>query len=220
MIDLYCERVGPGLWAEPVNASTNVAFFLAAWGVWELARRSGARSDGVLVLTALIVTIGIGSGLFHTFATPWARVLDVLPILLFQLCYLWLYGRDIITLGPGSTGALLAAFLVAAYFGRQFPHVLNGSLMYAPAFVLIWGLGLYHHRTQQHERRGLLAAASVFLVAVFFRTIDAAVCPVFPLGTHFLWHLLVPVVVYLIVRGFVLNVPNAPRAGMTSPASL
>jgi hypothetical protein len=202
MIDLYCERVTPGLWAEPVNAGTNVAFFLAAWAVWGLARRSGARSAGVVLVVALLVTMGIGSGLFHAFATPWARVADVLPILVFQLCYLWLYGRETIGLDRGYAGGFVAAFLVAAYFGRQFPDALNGSLTYAPAFALVWGLGLYHHRTQAHGRWDLFLAAGVFSLAVLFRTIDNAVCAMFPLGTHFIWHLLVPVVAYLSARAW------------------
>jgi hypothetical protein len=29
-IDAYCERLGPGLWAEPLNALTNLAFIVAA----------------------------------------------------------------------------------------------------------------------------------------------------------------------------------------------
>jgi hypothetical protein len=29
-IDAYCERLGPGLWAEPLNAVTNLAFIVAA----------------------------------------------------------------------------------------------------------------------------------------------------------------------------------------------
>ena len=29
-IDAYCERLGPGFWAEPLNAWTNLAFLLAA----------------------------------------------------------------------------------------------------------------------------------------------------------------------------------------------
>jgi hypothetical protein len=33
-VDIYCERLGPGLWAEPLNAVTNVAFFVAAWLAW------------------------------------------------------------------------------------------------------------------------------------------------------------------------------------------
>ena len=211
MVDLYCERVSPGLWSEPVNASTNLAFFLSAWAVWDLAHRLRALSGGIWLLIGLTVTIGIGSSLFHTFSTTWARVLDAVPILLFQLSYLWLYSREIIKMRYGYAGGLLAGFLVAAYFGRQFPHILNGSLIYAPAFLLILGLGLYHYCKQKHERFDVLAAAGVFMVSILFRTIDNAICPSFPVGTHFLWHLLIPVVLYLFVRSLLLNLPNASR---------
>lgn len=212
MVDLYCERVDPGLWAEPVNASTNLAFFLAAWAIWSLARRVQTLSAGVWLLIVLLVTIGIGSSLFHTFATTWARVLDAVPILLFQLTYLWLYSREIIKMGFGYASVLLATFLVAAYIGRQFPHLLNGSLIYAPAFLVILGLGLYHYRAQKNERFVVLTAAGVFLAAIVFRSIDNAVCASFPIGTHFLWHLLIPVVLYLFMRGLLLNLANTSTA--------
>ena len=205
LIDLYCERVDSGLWAEPVNASTNLAFFLAAWAIWSLSRRVRVSSTGIWLLIFLLVTIGVGSALFHTFATTWARALDVVPILLFQLSYLWLYSREIIKMKYWYAAVLLAAFLVAAYFGRQFPQVLNGSLIYAPAFLLILGLGIYHHHTKKDQRFALLIAAGVFLGAIFCRSIDNAVCASFPIGTHFLWHLLNPVVFYLFMRGMLLN---------------
>jgi hypothetical protein len=211
MLDLYCERVDPGIWAEPVNASTNLAFFLAACAVWNLARHAQTLSARIWLLIVLIVTIGIGSSLFHTFATTWARVLDAVPILLFQLSYLWLYSREIIRMRFGYAAGLLATFLVAAYFGKQFPHILNGSLIYAPAVLLILGLGLYHYRSRKDERFAVLAAAGVFFVAIFFRSIDNAVCPSFPVGTHFLWHLLVSVVLYLFMRGLLLNLAKTSR---------
>ena len=84
MIDLYCERCGPGLLAEPLNATTNLAFLIAAWAAWVLARRLNSLSGGIQGLIFLTVSLGIGSALFHTFATAWARVLDVVPILLFE----------------------------------------------------------------------------------------------------------------------------------------
>jgi len=208
MVDLYCERVDPGLWAEPVNASTNLAFFLAALAIWSLACRARTLSAGIWLLIVLVVTIGIGSSLFHTFATMWARVLDVLPILLFQLMYLWLYSREIIKMRFGYASALLAIFLVAAYVGRQFPHILNGSLIYAPAVLLTLGLGLYHYQQRMNEPVRLLAAAGVLLASIFFRTIDNTICPYFPVGTHFLWHLLNAVVLYLSARALLLNLPN------------
>jgi hypothetical protein len=210
MLDLYCERCGPGLLAEPINASTNVAFLIAAWASWILARRADALSAGIWGLIFLSVTIGVGSALFHTFATGWARWLDIIPILLFQLCFLWLYLRRIVGIGRSLAAASLAGFLAAALLGRRFPGFLNGSLIYAPAFLVLVGLGLYHFWHRQPERLILLSAASVFLLSLFFRSIDEAVCPRFPTGTHFLWHLLNALLLYLSMRSLIASARSTP----------
>lgn len=199
-IDLYCERLGPGLLAEPVNAATNVVFFVAAWLLWRQARRQGCCPAELSVLIALMVTIGVGSGLFHTFAETWAMVLDIVPILVFQLAFLWIYSRRVIGWPTWSAAALVAGFLLASLYARGFPHLLNGSLTYALAIVAILALGAYHWLAQKPARFMLIAAAGVFALSLFFRTIDDAVCPQFPLGTHFLWHLLDAVVLYLCGR--------------------
>jgi hypothetical protein len=66
-IDAYCERLGPGLWAEPLNAVTNLAFIVAA--VICLHGVSGIpRPPLGLALVIILAAIGVGSGLFHTFA--------------------------------------------------------------------------------------------------------------------------------------------------------
>ena len=211
MIDLYCERIGAGLLAEPINALTNAAFFIAAWAAWSLARRSHRLSTGIWVLFALSIAIGTGSALFHTFASGWARVLDEVPILLFQLCYLWLYARRIMRLRTGFAAAAIAAYMVVAYFGRQFPDLLNGSLVYAPALILLLGLGLYHFLRHKAGRVLLLATAGIFLVALAFRSIDEAACPHIPIGTHFLWHVLIGVALYWSMRALILNWPMRIR---------
>lgn len=199
-VDLYCERLGPGLLAEPVNALTNAAFFVAAWLLWRLARRSGGPGYEIGLLLGLIVAIGIGSTLFHTLATTWARWLDVLPILLFQLAFLWTYARGAIRWQAVPAAALVVAFLAVALYARQFPHLLNGSLTYAPAIVAILALGLHQWLTDKARPPLLLAAAAVFTLSLILRTLDAAACEVFALGTHFFWHLLNAVVLYLSVR--------------------
>jgi hypothetical protein len=208
MIDLYCERLGPGLWAEPLNAWTNLAFLLAAWMSWRLIRRSGNPPTSQIVLVALMTSIGIGSGLFHIFATPWAHVLDVAPILIFQLSFFWLYFRKVIAFTFATSTVAVGAFLIVALFSRQFSALLNRSLMYAPALILLIGLGIYHYKAQKAEPLALLSASGVFLLSLTFRTIDQATCSINPYGTHFLWHLLNAVVLYLGMRGLVLNWPH------------
>ncbi len=67
----------------------------------------------------LAVSIGIGSALFHTFATTWARLLDVNPILLFQLLFLWLYTRHVMELPAALAAATVVIFLATGLVARQ-----------------------------------------------------------------------------------------------------
>ena len=208
MVDLYCERLGPGLSAEPINALTNVAFFIAAWAAWTLGKSRQRRPLSMTLLTGLVAVIGVGSVLFHTLATPWARVLDVAPILLFQLGFLWLYLRVIITATAAVSALAVIGLLLAALLGRQVPALLNGSVTYLPAFLLLIGLGVYHQATHRREPSALLLASGVFGVSLFFRAVDQAACPLVPFGTHFLWHLLNAVVLYLALRVLAVNWPR------------
>jgi hypothetical protein len=205
MIDLYCERLGPDFWAEPVNALTNLGFVLAAWLIWRFAVQKQVQDPGIAVVTAMIASIGVGSFLFHTMATPLTRWLDVLPILVFQLMYIGLYARRVIALHWAVILSMLVIFLAAALYGRQFPEILNGSLIYAPALLVIAGLGIYHYRSRKKARGLLLVAATAFLLSVFFRSIDNAVCSQFALGTHFLWHIFNALVIYLVMRALLVN---------------
>jgi len=199
-VALYCERLAPGLVGEPLNAASNIAFFIAAWLLARDARRLGAwRADSAL-LVALMVVVGIGSTVFHTVATTWAQWLDLVPILLFQLAFLWIYAARMLNWSPIASGVLVAAFLVIALYARQFQEPFNGSLTYAPALVAIFALGLHHRATHPSEPPLLLAAAGVFTVSLFLRTIDAAACERFAHGTHFFWHLLNGAVLYLAAR--------------------
>lgn len=46
----------------------------------------------------------------------------------------------------------------------------------------------------------LLAAAAVFALSLAFRSVDVAACGIVPIGTHFLWHVLNAVVLFVLVR--------------------
>jgi hypothetical protein len=112
MMDVYCERIGPELLAEPLNAVSNTSFLLAAWAAWILATRTGTLSTGVRVLIALAASVGIGSMLWHTLANSWTLILDIVPILIFLIWYIWLYTRNVIGMRSRFTVAAVGAFLV------------------------------------------------------------------------------------------------------------
>lgn len=212
-VDNYCERLGPGLWAEPLNATTNLAFIAGAWLTWRLARERDTLSGDTWLLIALMATVGVGSELFHTFATTLTNWLDIIPILAFQLTFLWLYFLDVIGLRRIHAGAILMVFLGAALAGEAVQEVLNGSLTYAPALIMLLILGIYHHRKNLEERAVMLIAAGVFLLSLTFRTMDEAICNHLPIGTHFLWHICNAVLLYLVARAYILNQRRAQPLG-------
>lgn len=211
-MDVYCERVGPGLLAESLNAVTNAFFLLAAWAAWVLASRTGTLSPGGRVLIALAASVGVGSLLWHTFATPWALILDTVPILLFIVWYLWLYTRTVLDASPPIAIASVVAFLVATVLALQYSHVLHGALVYTPGLLVVVVLGVAHARERRAERFTLLAAVGVYAAGLVFRTIDQEVCAVLPFGTHFLWHSLIGLVTYLAMRGLILTLASGERS--------
>ncbi|MEL7276734.1 MAG: hypothetical protein AAGK98_09685 [Pseudomonadota bacterium] len=71
-VDSYCERTDFTFWSEPLNAITNAAFLIAALVVFLILRREGRMDPGLGLSLAILTAIGIGSFLFHTFATGWA----------------------------------------------------------------------------------------------------------------------------------------------------
>ena len=210
-IDIYCERLEPGLWAEPINAVTNIAFFIAAFFAYALAKKENALNWRCGLLIALIFAMGVGSTLFHTFAVTWAMLSDVLPILFYQIVFIVLYTQRVIGMKCRYSFGLLGLFFVTMYIFMQLPREwLNGTLEYAPALIFVTALGLYHLKKAAREKWGLFAAAGVFLISMTLRSIDMHICEAFPHGSHFLWHCLNGLVLYLTARAYILNAKAQP----------
>ena len=195
-VSLYCERLGPGLLAEPLNAFSNLAFLWVAALAWRDAGRH--RDQGLLA--ALLAAIGLGSLLFHLLATPLAQLCDVLPIALFQLTYLYMYLRRVARLGPALSGGWLLIYVVALAAASQAPAMLNGSLAYAPAALALLILGIVHIRLR--ARLDVLGAALLFILSLSARTLDLTLCGQWPYGTHFLWHLFNAAMLYGLLRAY------------------
>jgi hypothetical protein len=194
-IDGYCERVGPEFWAEPLNTATNAAFILAALVGLIVAVRSGRLDGPVAYLVGLTFVIGIGSFLFHTFATVWAAIADTTPISLFILSYFAVAMNRFAGFGWGRAVLLTIAFqagMVLMSWGLRetIAPLIGSSTSYLPAFVALLAVGLWLNARAHPAGRWMVAAAAVFAVSLTFRTLDGPLCDTWPAGTHFLWHIL------------------------------
>lgn len=187
-IDLYCERLTPDFWAEPFNAASNLAFIGAAVVGLIAARRSGGDRP-VSALAALVAVIGLGSFLFHTFANRWSVLADVVPITLFIYAYLALALRRFFRLRWGYTVAWLILFASLSWPASAAARpLIGGSADYVPALAAMFVTGAVLMMRRDRTGKLVLGAACTFAISLALRTLDQPLCPVLPVGTHFLWH--------------------------------
>lgn len=193
-VDGYCERAAPGLWGEPLNSLSNLAFLVAAVLVWRLA--NGDRTGRVLA--GLIGLVFVASTVFHLFATRWAAVADSVAILVFVLVSAVVFARrywnprHAWVAAPGFLGITVVAALLGG-------GLYLGALIGLAAFAAV--LAFQRDAYWTH----FAVAGAVFALSLSLRTLDRDVCDYVPVGTHFLWHLLNGLVLYLVSRTLVLK---------------
>jgi len=218
----YCERGhDPAFWAEPWNAVTNAAFIIAAMAAAYAFVRlpNDERNIAEAFLILVTIAIGVGSFLFHTFATAWAAQADVIPIGIFMLVYLgyalrqflalpWLFvaiGLGLFVWSLQAVGNIQCSEALAMT-GEPSGPCFNGSLGYVPALIAMLGIGAVLAFQGHPAWRYVLPAGIVFLFSLTFRSLDWETCALTrvdgqAIGTHFLWHILNAITLYLLLMG-------------------
>lgn len=220
LLDTYCERAGDAaLLAEPLNAVTNIVFMVGAvMAARHLLRQPqhGFRQVGDLwLLIVSLFSIGIGSTLWHLYATPPMLLADVLPITIFINIYIIASLRRLLHFSWLISGGCWGAYAMLSVAAQTYlsPDALNGSVMYLPAYLalvaLMGGLLVKNDRSATVFTSVLL----VFSISLILRTMDLMLCHLLPFGTHFLWHVLNAYVTYRLLMVLI------ERAGTSQTAS-
>lgn len=212
----YCERTSDALTAEPVNAISNVAFLISAVAAHRLLATAsrGSVPELARLLPVLIAIVGAGSFVFHTFAMRWAEWADTIPILLFVLVYFWCFlGQFFGWRAPLKAVACLMLLGSTLYAEAAVPgDVLWGGAMYVPLIVAMLMSGLALLFTRSSAAASFLICTGLFLVSFAGRTLDQPLCGVFPLGTHFVWHVCNALILFLLVRTLAIGLAEGERA--------
>lgn len=208
-VDFYCERTSASLFAEPLNAVSNLAFIVAGWFAWQEFLRDPSRRDDPLItwLIVLMPVVGLGSLTFHTVGTQWASWADVIPILIFMLLYLWLATQRYLHWPTGVSAIALLVFLLSTLALERFapPTLLAGGAMYLPTVAACLGIVLAPIHADRQVRRIIALAVAQFLIGFTLRSLDEPLCAMLPIGLHYFWHVSNAVVLYLLVYAAILH---------------
>ncbi len=207
-IDSYCERLDVTLLSEPLNLCSNIGFIVAAWMVQRDSQTlPPAQRASIKRLYGLIYCIGIGSSLFHSFANLVTMALDVLPISLYIIYFLGHWNTTLMGYSPKKSASILGLWLLLTLvlsFGLKSLPLAGSQTYLSVALFLPW---------MAYQQKAIFSASStyksfeypqdltlasiIFIASLLFRTIDPFICPLWQYGTHFLWHLLNSILLFL-----------------------
>lgn len=217
-----CERHSDGMWGEPFNAFTNLAFIGVALALFRYYRKNpdlhGFRVYDIHVLTFLIFCIGVCSTIFHMFPSKTTEIIDIVPIVLFINLF---FISTVVRITRCKWMETLVCYIAFVGFTHMlvthFPNALNDSIGYLSTMSALCVIAFYLNVKRRFTARAFLVAALLGVVSLFFRSIDNAVCDKIPFGTHFIWHMLNATLIYILMMQLIRNVNR--RARMLREAS-
>lgn len=201
-LPVYCEG-GNSLefFAEPLNAISNIAFIFAGLGIYRLLTKNRIQQVEFKAVLILILFLGFGSFLWHATRNSYTLILDVVPAALSFAVITYIFLRNLIgnKLLALSIALLLlpTRFFISSFAPTDIISSLIRNLINATTFFLIILLSFRKYGKIAFEG---LVVLTVYLAAIIMRIVDLQVCQTFPLGTHFLWHILDALAVYLVIK--------------------
>lgn len=183
-LDVYCERSYPGFLAEPWNFFSNAGFLWV--GMWQIKRSQKPMPKFLGVLSILV---GLGSALFHSLATRWAQLADIIPIFCLIMSFFLYYQIRILKWSLLQTFFGSTFVVILTLLGIKFLHFpeINGSEGYLGTLLTLGILAFWERHEVHHW---IFRAFVLFFFSLIARSIDHYFCPGFQTGTHFVWHIL------------------------------
>lgn len=212
-----CERAHFTHWyAEPLNVLSNIGFLYVAVMIYRYYHKHEDLENrwvwDIHALTFLTFIIGMNSIIFHLFPSNLTELMDTVPIVMFIIIYF-----VSVLFRIGKVNLFQGTICIVAFLGfshmlvHQFPRALNDSIGYLSSMVALVAIAVYLHLNARPSSSHFLLAAIIGIASLFCRAVDRAVCDMFPLGTHFVWHCLNATLIYILLKQIIRNVNRVAR---------
>jgi hypothetical protein len=202
-VDLVCERTDDGIWAEPLNAISSLAYFAVPIIVGFIAKDHVKQDRSFAGLLVLMFLVGVASFSDHTLSIYLAHLFNEAATIVFIVAYVVYACRRLLEIDWIPTVIVVLSLSGLGILFSAWSHGIGtgGIGGYIPIWVFLSYLAWALRGSQ--TLRYFLAGSAAFAVALAFRASDFAVCPYFPAGTHFLWHLSNDIVLFCLLMAIV-----------------
>ena len=180
--------------------ATNLAFFISGVFTYKMLKAKNIKNSIYYFFPWLILLIGLGSTSWHLYRSTITLLFDAIPIYMFLGLSLFLLLKKLVKNTKLAFGVIGLFILLQVFLTVNFSSFLNGSIRHVASAILLLVLIIWTHRKFEKVSLQLGIVFLVYVIGITFRTIDISICPVFNIGTHFLWHLFVAWGAYLIVH--------------------
>ena len=180
---IYAETDLSLFFAEPWNAISSLAIALPSV-YWAFRLRWNVKDYGFLYfLIPLLFLGGMGSTFYHAFRTSrFALAMDVIPTAIVTLsvgAYFWYklakkWYWVVLIIAP--------SLLIRGYLSTNLNYFVTGTTIFLPVIIYLF----------QHKLRYALPiflSCGFLCVSLAFRRYDHELTTLFPMGSHFLWHI-------------------------------
>lgn len=189
---LYAETNPEQFIVEPWNAVSSLIIALPAI-YWAYRLRGSYLLFGFLTwCIPLLLLNGIGSAMFHAFrSSSFFLRLDVIPAIVLTISVSVYFWMKILPKWWQMFFIFLPTFYLRYMLYGQFsPHkainityIITGTLLFLPILKFLYDSNFKNAKI-------IILALFSLLLALLFREMDAWHIPNFPMGTHFMWHLM------------------------------
>ncbi|THB65776.1 MAG: hypothetical protein D6B27_07975 [Gammaproteobacteria bacterium] len=182
----YCENSSGFFITYPFNVLSNMIFIFIGIYILSLKNRHGNTITAAL----LIISIGVGSSIWHFFSQKWLLIFDIGSIAVFVIWYLYWFTSCYIKLSTSVFIIISIMFLTISFLSAYLLKTIipMNSAGFLPLLAILFGIGLSGISSKSY-RISFLVSGLCLLIALVFRIIDRDLCNLIPFGTHFLWHI-------------------------------
>ncbi|MCB9987820.1 MAG: ceramidase domain-containing protein [Rhodospirillales bacterium] len=195
----YCE-IASGPIAEPFNALSCLAFWIAAIAIW--LQRDDESSDFHQVAAVVLFVLGVSGMMWHGTLDRLAFGFDIIAIYMLMALVVTMLCNNILKWPLWASLITVTALIFFSAWLRDsaVPWLPQQGGAFLPALLFLSLVALAIQPRYEQATVYLLAGAYALFFGLAFRSVDLYLCLQLPIGTHFLWHIFVAIFVIYVTK--------------------